>query len=264
MAEITAATVKALRDATGQGMMECKKALQEADGDVDAARDILRKKGLVTAEKKAGRETKEGLIGILTADDGTSAAMVEVQCETDFCARNEVFQSMVEQTAKLALAEDAGDVAATDAIQQAVQETLAKIGENMSYARGVKIAAPRVGTYLHHNRKVGVVVGVDGEIDDETLANLCMHIAFADPMAITRDGVPGDLVEKEKEIAREQAIASGKPPEIAEKIVTGKVNKYLAANALIEQPYIRDDKKKVGDLLGGATVTAFARYAVGS
>jgi elongation factor Ts len=264
MAEVTASMVKALRELTGQGMMECKKALQEANGDVEGARDILRKKGLATAEQKAGRATKEGLIGIRVSDDGTSAAMVEVQCETDFCARNEVFRATVNSVAALAAsAEQDGEVSATEGISAAVQDALAKIGENMAYARGVKLSAPRVGSYLHHNGKVGVIVGVDGELDEETLANLCMHVAFADPMGVTRDDIPADLVEREKAIAHDQATQSGKPPQIAEKIVTGKVNKFLAANALLEQPYVRDDKKKVKDVLGGAKVTAFARYAVG-
>jgi elongation factor Ts len=261
MAEITAATVKALRDQTGQGMMECKKALQEADGDMEAARDVLRKKGLVMAEKKAGRATTEGLVAVKPRDG--SAVMVEVRCETDFCARNEAFVALVDKLADLAGEAAAGEVQATEAMTQAVQDTLAKIGENMSYARGVKIEAPRIGTYVHHNNKVGVIVGVEGEIADETLNDLCMHIAFADPMGIARDDIPADVIEREKRLAKEQAVESGKPPEIAEKIVLGKINKFLAANALLDQPFIRDDKKKVKAVLGGAKVTAFARFAVG-
>lgn len=261
MADITAAAVKALRDQTGQGMMECKKALQEADGDMEAARDILRKKGLVMAEKKAGRATTEGLVAVKRQDG--SAVMVEVRCETDFCARNQAFVALAEKLADLAGEAAAGEVQATEAITQAVQETLAKIGENMSYARGVKVEAPRIGTYVHHNKKVGVIVGVEGEIADETLNDLCMHIAFADPMGITGQDIPADVIEREKRLAKEQAVESGKPPEIAEKIVLGKINKFLAANALLDQPFIRDDKKKVKAVLGGAKVTAFARFAVG-
>jgi len=261
MAEITASMVKALREETGQGMMECKKALQEAGGDVEAARDILRKKGLVKAEKKAERATSEGLVGIKKLDG--AAVMIEARCETDFCARNDEFQAMVANLVDLAAEQDAGAVEATDAIKDTVQATLAKIGENMSFARGVKIAAPRIGAYLHHNKKVGVIVGVEGEVADETLADLCMHIAFADPMGIAPEDVPAELVEKERQFALEQAKASGKPAEIAEKMVEGKMRKFLAERALVEQPFIRDDKKKVKDILGGATVTAFARYAVG-
>jgi elongation factor Ts len=261
MAEITAATVHALRKETGQGMMECKKALEESNGDVEAARDILRKKGLVKAEKKAERTTGEGLVAIKTLDG--AAAMVEVRCETDFCARNEQFQAMVAAVLDLAAEAPAGDIPPTEAISGLVQGALAKIGENMSYARGVKIEAPLVGTYLHFNKKVGVIVGVDGELSEEDLSGLCMHIAFADPMGTTPEDIPADVVEKERQFATQEAIDSGKPPEIAEKIVTGKMRKFLAARALVEQDYVRDDKIKVKQVLGGATVTAFVRFAVG-
>jgi len=263
MADITAKMVKALRDETAQGMMDCKKALTEADGDMEAARDILRKKGMDTAGKKAARTTAEGIVAIKLADDGSSAAIVEVLCETDFCARNDVFQNMVRGIADLAYQCDDGPIEATAAIAEAVQSALAQTGENMSFSRGLKISASRVGTYVHHNNKVGVLVGIEGEIDDETLAGVCMHVAFADPMGIGPDDIPQDLVEKERQFARQQAIESGKPPEIADKIVIGKMNKFLSANALLEQPFVRDDKKKVKDVLGSATVTAFARYAIG-
>ena len=261
MAEITAAMVKALREETSQGMMECKKALQEANGDIEAARGILRKKGMVKAEKKADRATSEGLVGIKTLDGG--AVMVEARCETDFCARNDEFQAMLAKLVDLAAEEPVGDMQATDAMKETVQATLAKIGENMSFARGIKIAATRIGTYLHHNKKVGVVVGVEGEVSDETLSDLCMHIAFADPMGISSDDIPAELVEKERQFARDEAIASGKPAEIAEKMVVGKIRKFVAERALVEQMFIRDDKKKVKEILGTAKVTAFARYAVG-
>jgi elongation factor Ts len=263
MAEISAAVVKALREETGQGMMECKKALQEANGDVSAAKDLLRKKGLLSAEKRAARATGEGLVAVSMNAEKTSGAMVEVRCETDFCARNDVFRAMVARVADLTAAEADGPVTPTAAMTAAVQEAQAKIGENMTAARAIKISAPRVGAYIHHNGKVGVLVGVAGEVSDETLMDLCMHIAFADPMGITTADVPADLVAKEREIATEQAAASGKPANIVEKMVAGKVAKFVAANALLEQPFIRDDKKKVKDILGGAKVTAFARFAVG-
>ena len=264
MAEITATMVKALRDATQQGMMECKKALQEAGGDIEAAKDILRKKGLVSAEKRAQRTTSEGLVAIRTPADN-AAVMIEIQCETDFCARNDEFQAMVAKVADLAAAADKdGPIEATDEIADAVQACLAKTGENMSYGQGVKITAPKIGSYLHHNNKVGVLVGIDGDIEDQTLADLCMHIAFADPVGITVDDIPADVVEKEKKFALEQATESGKPKEIAEKIVTGKLRKFLAGKALLEQPFVRDDKKQVKEILGDARVTAFARFAIGT
>jgi len=264
MAEITATLVKALREATGQGMMECKKALGETGGDIDAAKDLLRKKGLLTAQKKAARTTSEGLIGLSANSERTEAAMVEVRCETDFCARNQVFRDMVSAVTKMASVAPAGQVEPTDAIRDAVQAALSKIGENMGYARGIKIAAPRVGTYLHHNQKVGVIIGVNGNIDDETLTGLCMHIAFADPMAVSPKDIDPAVIEKEREIALAQAVRQGKNEQVAEKMVIGKINKFLADNALLEQVYVRDETKKVKDLLGGAAVTAFARFAVGS
>ncbi|MBN1942229.1 MAG: translation elongation factor Ts [Phycisphaerae bacterium] len=263
MAEITATLVKQLREDTGLGMMDCKKALEESGGDLEAAKEGLRKKGLATAEKKAGRATKEGLIAIQSSEDRTTAAMIEIQCETDFCARNEQFQGMVDDLVKMAYEAPLGAVKASDAMNQRLQDTLAKIGENMSYARGVKISAPLVGRYLHHNHKVGVLVGLDGAVSDEILADLCMHIAFANPMGINPADIPADLVAKEREFAKQQAIDSGKPAEIAEKMVEGKMKKFLAERALMEQPFVKDDKKQVKAVLGGVKVTAFARFAVG-
>ncbi len=264
MAEITATMVKALRDETSQGMMECKKALIEAGGDLEAAKDILRKKGLVTAQKKADRTTSEGLIGISADPSSKSIAMIEIQCETDFCSRNDVFRTMVQEVADMAMAQTDGTIAAIAPITEKVQDAFAKIGENMSYARGVKISANLVGSYIHHNGKVGVLVGVDSDVDSEILSQLCMHVAFTDPMGINPEDIPADLIEKEKKFATEQAIESGKPAEIAEKMVEGKMKKFVAANALMEQPFVRDEKQSVKQILGGATVTAFARFAVGS
>ena len=264
MAEITAAMVKALRDETSQGMMECKKALQETDGDMEAAKDLLRKTGSVKAEKKAERSTSEGLVRISVADDGKSATMVELQCETDFCSRNDEFQVMADKVIDLATASAEGVIEATDDIAACVQECLGKIGENMSYARGIKVAGDRVGSYMHHNNKVGVLVAIDGEADDDLLTKLCQHIAFANPMGLSADDVPADLVEKERAFATEEAAESGKPAEIVEKMVEGKVRKFLAENALLEQAFIHDEKSKVKDILGGATLTAFARFAVGA
>jgi len=263
MAQITATMVKELREETQQGMMECKKALTEADGDMDAARDILRMKVGAMVTKKAERQTTEGLVGIVTTDDGTSVAMVEISCETDFCARNEVFQAMVDDVAAQALSGQAGAIEATDAITGAVEAVLAKIGENMGYVRGVKIAAAKTGFYRHHNKKVGVIVGLDGDLDEETLSGLCMHIAFSDPMGISVADIPADLIEKERAFATQQAVESGKPQEIAEMMVEGKMKKFAASKALVEQAYVRDEKKTIKEILGGVTVTAFARFAIG-
>ena len=261
MAEVTAEIVKALRARTGQGMMDCKKALTECDGDMDAAVEWLRKKGMLRAEKKVGRSTSEGLVAGHVGDG--LAAIVEVVCETDFCARNDEFKKMVKHVAELASAAADGPVDETDEIKAAVQTCFSKIGENMRYSRGMKIAAPTIGQYVHHNGKVGVLVGIEGEISAEVLNDLCMHVAFSDPMAITPDAVPADVVEREKRLIAEEAAESGKPPAVVEKIVTGKLAKFLASNALLEQPFVKDEKKKVKDILGPAKVTAFVRLAVG-
>ncbi len=264
MADITASMVKALREESGQGMMECKKALQETDGDMDAARDLLRKKSGEKAVKKADRETSEGLVAAAVSDDGKTATMVEVRCETDFCARNEVFVDTVKKVLDLACKQtDPGEVQASDEIKDAVQDAFSKIGENMSFGRGSVIVAEKVGSYIHHNQKVGVIVGVDKDVDDEVLTGVCMHIAFSDPMGITPDDIPAESVENERKFAVEEAVASGKPQEIAEKIVEGKMRKFVQQNALMEQNYVRDEQKTVKEVLDGATVTAFARYALG-
>ena len=261
MAEVTAAMVKALRERTGQGMMACKEALMEADGDAEAAIAILRRKGLAAAAKKSQRTATEGLIAIADAQGG--AAMVEVVCETDFCARNEVFRTMVRRVAELAAAAPAGEVEATEEIKETVQACFNQIGENMRFSRGVKICAPTVGRYLHHNGKVGVLVGIEGDIDPQALEELCMHIAFADPMAVRPEDIPADIVERERQLAAEEAAGLGKPPQIVEKIVEGKVRKFLAANALMEQLIDGDKNKPVRKLLGSAKITTFARFGIG-
>lgn len=263
MAGISAAEVKKLRDATGLGMMDCKKALEENNGDIEAAKDSLRAKGLAAVEKRAGRATKEGLISIKSTDDNKSIVMIEMQCETDFCARNEEFKNLVEAIVDDSMNAADGKIESSDPIETKVHETLAKIGENMSYSRGVKISAAQTGRYLHHNNKVGVVVGLDGEVDDETMSGLCQHIAFSNPVGITADDIPAEMIEKERTFAKDQAMESGKPEEIVDKIVDGKMKKYVAGLALIEQAYVKDDKKQVKDILGGASITSFARFAIG-
>ncbi|NLF30431.1 MAG: translation elongation factor Ts [Planctomycetes bacterium] len=263
MAEITAAMVKALRESTGQGMMECKKALQETNGDAQAAVDLLRSRGKVKAEKKAARATSEGLVEMVVAKDGSSVTMVEVVCETDFCARNEEFRTMVADVAATAAGMPAGDIAATDAINTRVQQAFEKIGENMRYTRGAKLAGATVGSYKHHNNKVGVIVALDGKLDPTTVSELCMHIAFHNPMGVSADDIPAEVIEHEKVVAKAQAMEEGKPEAIAEKMVVGKVRKFCEQNCLLEQPFIKDETRTVKEVLGGVKVVGFVRYEVG-
>ena len=263
MAEITAAMVKALREDTGQGMMECKKALAETRGDMQAAKDLLRARGLMKADKKSARATGEGLIEIVVAPGATSGTMVEVSCETDFCARNDVFRATVGEVARMAAQAAPGPVAATGSINARVQQAFAQIGENMKYVRGVKLAGEQVGGYKHHNAKVGVLVALKGRLEPTLLSELCMHIAFHRPMGIRAEDIPADVIEHEQAVAKAQAIEQGKPEAIAEKMVVGKVRKFCEENCLLEQKFIKDEEKTVKQVLGAAQVLAFARFEVG-
>jgi len=261
MPAITAAMVKELREATSLGMMDCKKALDECDGDMQAAQDYLREKFKTKMETRSARATSEGLVRIKMS--ATTATMVEIQCETDFCSLNDDFRAMADKELEMADALAVGEITPTEEMTTLVQDCFAKIGENMSFAKGVKIEGAQVGSYLHHNEKVGVTVALDGEVSEEVMSGLCQHIAFSNPLAITSDDVPAELVAKEREYAMKEAVDSGKPEEIAMKMVEGKMRKFLSQNALMEQPFVKDDKQSIKQMLGGKVVVAFARYSVG-
>ena len=171
---------------------------------------------------------------------------------------------MVDEVAKLASQQPAGDIPATGAISAAVQAAFTKIGEKMGYTRGVKLSGAQVGEYKHYNNKVGVIIALEGQADPEALREVCMHIAFNNPMGISREDIPAEVIEKEKRIAKAQAIEQGKPEQIAEKMVAGKINKFYQDNCLMEQPFVKDPAQTVKQVLGGAMVKAFARFQVGS
>jgi elongation factor Ts len=274
---VTAEAVKALRERTGAGMMECKKALVETGGDLEAAAEVMRKSGLAKADKKAGRIAAEGVIAIERSSDGHSAAVVEINSETDFVAREKDFQSFAAAVAKAAL-ENAPD--SLDALLAArlpdgrtVEETrrglVARIGENIGVRRYELIRSNgMLGTYLHGMR-IGSIVATEG--GDETLArDLAMHVAAINPQYVSATDVPQDQVAREREIFVAQAgsdpKAQGKPQDIIAKMVEGKVRKYLAEITLSGQPFVRDDKVVVGDLLKAqkARVTRFIRFEVGA
>jgi elongation factor Ts len=189
--------------------------------------------------------------------------MVEIRCETDFCSLNDEFQTMADAVADMTVGSPDGEIAPSDEMKQTVQACFEKIGENMSFGRGFAIKATKVGSYVHHNNKVGVIVGVDADTEDDLLAKLCMHIAFSDPLGITEADLPAELLDKERAFAKQEAIDSGKPEEIAEKMVVGKMKKFIAERALMEQKFVHDDKVTVKEILGGVNVTAFARYKLG-
>jgi elongation factor Ts len=272
MAEITAAMVKALRDKTDAPMMECKKALAEAGGNLDKAEELLRVKLGNKASKAASRVTAEGVVGVHVAADGRGAAMVELNCETDFVAKNEEFVAFARALAALVAASAPADVAALSAaaldgttVDERRRTLIGKIGENISVRRFVRLAAGgRIASYVHGGSRIGVLVDVEG--GDEALArDLAMQIAASKPVALDRNAVPADLVEKERSIATQKAAESGKPAEIVAKMVEGAVQKYLKEVTLLGQPFVKDDKQTIEQLLKarGARVHAYALYVVG-
>jgi len=269
MAEISAKDVMALRAETGMGMMDCKQALQETSGDREAAAEWLRKKAKGKMDTRTERPAGEGRIAIAVSEDGRSAAIVEVRAETDFTASNESFRAMVDDIARLALETHAGDVAADDRITQRVDDVRLTTGENISFARGHKLTGggdTMFGTYIHHDGKTGVLVQGEGDVSEHLLRDVAMHIAAAQPrpQGVNPDDIPANVVEKERNFAMEQAMEAGKPQEIAEKIVEGKIRKLYEELALIEQPFVKDPEKKIKDLLPkGAGVAAFLRWQVG-
>jgi elongation factor Ts len=285
---ISAEVVRQLREETGAGMMDCKSALVEAQGDMHTARDLLRKKGLAAAARKAGRTAADGAVSSFIAEGGKAGVIVEVNCETDFVAKTPDFQSLVKDIAEhiarsaprdvLALAEQPFAKLPGKTVGQAVQEKIAFIKENIVVRRFARFeieagAAGLVAAYIHPPAaKVGVLVELVPEsADEETLAALAkdvaMHVAAASPAAalfVSKDQVPADVLEKEKEIYRAQAAASGKPANVVDKIAEGKVREYYGTFCLLEQPYIREPKSTVGQLLKGkAAVRRFARLRLG-
>ena len=283
MADITASMVRDLREKTGAGMMDCKKALTEAGGDMETAVDWLRKKGLAAAAKKSGRTAAEGLVGVTSASN--KAAMVEVNAETDFVARNEQFQALVEAIAKVALevGEDLETIRATKfpggerTVADEITHLVATIGENMSLrrARVMSVTQGVVATYVHNSLrpglgKIGVLVAIEGtgsEIEVlETLGRqVGMHVAAARPDALDTSGVDPAALEREKAVLTEQARASGKPDAIIEKMVTGRIQKYYEEVVLLEQVWVHDGESRVKAVVkkAGVELAGFERYTLG-
>lgn len=263
MAEITAEMVKNLRDATGAGMMDCKKALAEAKGDFQGAVDALRKSGIAKAEKKSGRATKEGKI--ISVTTGKTGAMLEILCETDFVAKNEKFQAFIKETAERTL-KVAGNGDLSAKVQEIEKDTLvsmiATIGENMQIRRAAKWeSSGTVASYLHLGGRIGVMIDVEGEADKALLNEICMHIAAFRPQYISSADIPADAIAKEKEIAAAQVV--GKPAQIVEKIVMGKISKWYSDVCLMNQPWIKDDKTCLEKVNPKLKVNRFVRWEVG-
>jgi elongation factor Ts len=266
MAEVTAAMVKELRERTGLGMMDCKKALTEAQGDMEKAIEDLRKSSALKAAKKAGRTAADGLLGIRVAGDGTRAAMVEVNIETDFAARNEKFTAFVDRVVGEVFDRRNADVAALlagglDAEREALVQ---EIGENVSVRRAALLEGGHVSLYLHPDKKKGALVALDGG-DDELGRDIAMHVVAINPMVVESSQVSQDVLAKEREIYTAQAAESGKPADIVAKMVDGRVRKFLAEVSLVDQPFVKDANIKVGKLLSDrkARCTGFVRFEVG-
>ncbi|MDY6012911.1 translation elongation factor Ts [Clostridium sp.] len=281
---ITAKSVKELRDKTGAGMMDCKKALTETNGDVEKAIEVLREKGLAAAAKKAGRTAAEGIVKTFVSEDGKNASIVEVNCETDFVAANEEFVNFAEKVAELAantsvntveelLKEKLGDAT----VQETLTALVAKLGENMTVRRFEKLSVENgaIESYIHGGGRIGVLVEVstegDSNVAKEVAKEVCMQVAAANPLFLNRESVDQEALEKEKEIYRVQALNEGKPENIVEKMVMGRIQKYFKEVCLVDQVWVKDGDKTITKLLeekskeAGApiTITKFVRYERG-
>ncbi|MEG6503976.1 MULTISPECIES: translation elongation factor Ts [unclassified Desulfovibrio] len=280
MAAITAQMVKELREMTGAGMMDCKKALVEVEGDLEKAVDWLRQKGMAKAAKKSGRATSEGLVTVALSDDGKTVAMASLLCETDFVARGDQFQAMAAKVAKSVLDNAPADAVALEALMgEEVTQLIASVGENMQLGKFAHHTKPGesslVGQYIHANGKIGVLTfltcgkaeSADKPEVQELAKNIAMQVAAASPMALDAASLDQAAVEREREVYRQKALEEGKPANIVDKIADGAVKKFQKEVCLMEQPYIRDDKKTIADIVretGKAvgdeiTVTGFER-----
>ncbi len=277
--------ISELRARTSAGIGDCRAALDEAQGDMDKASEVLRKKGIAKAEKRAGRTVSQGLVMIDLAADGKSAGMVELNCETDFVAKTDDFIGLARDLAKQVATHApvgvrAGSIDAQpfrgSTVAEAVKLMSGKTGEAMTINGFARFEQPNglVASYLHHNSQVGVLVDIEGLAGDALLAlakDIALHIASADPIGVTDTDIPAELIERERRIAEEQVAAEGKPENIRAKIVDGKIRKFVAERVLTGQPFVKDDKMTVGDLIakqakqiGGAVVVKrFARFKVG-
>lgn len=274
--KITASEVNKLRQQTGAGMMDCKKALQEAEGDFDTAVDILRKKGQKVAAKREDRDAAEGLVLAQATEDNKRGAMIVLNCETDFVAKNEDFGKVAKTILDAALKEnpasidelksmkyDGSDVTIGDKIT----EEIGKIGEKIDLSYYGSIKDGKVVAYNHPGNKLASMVGFNSEIDDEIARDIAMQVAAMDPVSVTEDNVPQDVIDRELQVGKDQAIEEGKPADLAEKIAEGRLKKFFKESTLLNQAFIKDNKKSISQVLkeagDGVTVTAFKRQALG-
>jgi elongation factor Ts len=275
MSTISAAAVMKLREKTGAPMMDCKAALTEANGDMEKAVEILRKKNAAIREKKGERETAEGRIAVYIDSAHQAGAIVEMRCESAPVAKSDHFLKLSDDMAKHVAVKGTTNVNALltepfvddpkRTVNDRIGDVVGLIRENMKVARAARLTGS-LGSYIHHDGRVGVLLQVEGaSADPQMLRDVCMHIVAKNPMAARREDIPASVIDKEKDIAKTQATSTGKPANIAEKIAEGKMKTWFAENVLLEQPFVRDDSKTVGDLLKGAglKLVKFIRYQVG-
>ena len=266
MVDISAALVKELREKTGLGLMDCKKALQGSNGDIDLAIEELRKTSGLKASKKSSRSAADGLIGAVS--ESGKVSMIEVNCETDFVARDDSFQEFVKEAVNQVAANLDSDLESLlrNSLEEKREKLVQKLGENIVVRRISRSVehANSSGLYVHSNKKIGTIVSLEGG-NEATAKDIAMHIAATDPLAISPSDIPEETILKEKEIFKAQSEDSGKPPEIVEKMIEGKINKYLAEVSLTEQDFVKDPNKKISDLLkeNNATILSFTRFEVG-
>nr|WP_200795314.1 translation elongation factor Ts [Salinicoccus halodurans] len=273
MMAISAKLVKELREKTGAGMMDCKKALQETDGDLDKAADYLREKGIAKAAKKADRIAAEGLVGVKS--EGNAAAIVEINSETDFVARNESFQSLVNDMATHILKTKPADLEALNAsemngkkVEDVMTEAVSKIGEKLTlrrFAVAEKTDNDAFGEYLHMGGRIGVLTIVEGSTDEQAAKDVAMHAAALNPKYVSKDDVSQEELDHEKEVLKQQALNEGKPENIVDKMVEGRMRKYLEEICIVDQPFVKDSDQTVEQFLKskGGTLKDFIRFEVG-
>jgi elongation factor Ts len=274
---ISAAQVKELRDRTGAGMMDCKKALQETDGDMEAAIDVLRSRGAAKAAKREGKEATEGVVASYVDESTGVGALVEVNCETDFVARNDEFQALAGELAEHVAKHEStdGEGAGADldgnafqggdrTIEQVVTQTSAKTGEKVVFRNYARFDSDGVlGAYVHMGGRIGVLVELDPGASEELAKDVAMHIAASRPLAVTPDEISSEVVDRERQVYLKQVQEEGKPEHIQDRIVEGKLGKFFKENALVEQPFVKDPDTTIGELVGETKVRRFARYELG-
>lgn len=275
MTKITAAEVNKLRKQTGAGMMDCKKALTEANGDFDKATEIIREKGIAVANKRSDREASEGVVFSKTTEDAKKGFIISLNCETDFVAKNDDFVDLATKILNLAIEKEPEDLEAlkklnlenNKTVEENVVEQTGIIGEKIELSYFDKIVAPKVVSYIHMDNKLATLVGFNKDgIDEQVCRDIAMQVAAMDPIAVDKDGVPQDIIEQELEIGRKQAKAEGKPDNLLDKIAQGKLGKYMKENTLLNQEFIKENKKTVKQYLQehdkDLTVTDFKRYSL--